>query len=155
MTLGTLAFTQVSDSTPYALLTAALVVRGMGLGASMMPSTAAAYATLDRDSVPRATSAINAVQRIGGSIGVALLSVVLEHQVGGVSGGVGARSQPSAEVAAAFSTTFWWAVVLAALAFVPALLLPRRPAPAPRPEAPRPPEPAAAPREPAAASVDT
>ena len=52
-----------------------------GSAATMMPAMAAAYATLTRDAVPRATSALNVLQRVGGSIGTALLAVVLQHQI--------------------------------------------------------------------------
>jgi MFS family permease len=54
--------------------------RGIGLGASIQPATAAAYATLTADAVPRATAALNTLRQIGGSIGTALLAVVLQHE---------------------------------------------------------------------------
>jgi hypothetical protein len=57
-----------------------LFVRGIGLGASIQPATAAAYATLTADAVPRATAALNTLRQIGGSIGTALLAVVLQHE---------------------------------------------------------------------------
>ena len=47
----------------------------------MMPAMAAAYATLRVGAVPRATSALNVLQRIGGSIGTALLAVVLQGEI--------------------------------------------------------------------------
>ena len=62
----------------------------------MMPAMAAAYATLKRNQVPRATPALNVLQRVGGSIGAALLIVILQNRIisslgegaqGGVSGG--------------------------------------------------------------------
>ena len=39
-TLGTLPFAFVSGDTPYALLAAVLVVRGIGIGSTMMPAMA-------------------------------------------------------------------------------------------------------------------
>jgi EmrB/QacA subfamily drug resistance transporter len=119
--LGTLPFAFAGPSTPYPLLVGALVVRGIGLGGSMMPAMAGAYATLGGSGVERATSGINAIQRMGGSLGVALVSVVLEHQSHGLTA-------DSAESAGAFAATFWWPVALGVLAFVPAAFLPRRPA---------------------------
>src|SRR3954470_8620081 len=68
MALATLPFAFVTDHTPYILLDAALFVRGLGLGASIQPATAAAYAVLDTSQVPRATAALNTVRQIGGSI---------------------------------------------------------------------------------------
>ena len=47
MTLGTLPFAFVGADTSYGLLAGLLVVRGIGLGSSMMPSMAAAYSLLD------------------------------------------------------------------------------------------------------------
>jgi EmrB/QacA subfamily drug resistance transporter len=135
--VGTAVFTQVGASTSYWLTGAALVLRGIGLGGSMMPSMAAAYATLTRNQVPRATPALNVLQRIGGSIGGALLIVILQNRIvstlgegaqGGVSGAAlpdSARLRVADPLAAAFAHTFWYALALTALALVPALLLAR------------------------------
>jgi EmrB/QacA subfamily drug resistance transporter len=136
MTAATIALTQLTGHTAYWLTSAILVVRGLGLGCSMMPSMAAAYTTIARDAVPRATTALNVLQRVGGSIGTALLAVVLEQQikaslphVAGVGGGQlepipGPIRQRIAEpLAHAFGTTFWWAVALTAVAIAPAILL--------------------------------
>jgi EmrB/QacA subfamily drug resistance transporter len=136
MTLGTLPFAFIDAGTSYGLLAALLVVRGVGMGAAMMPSMAAAYATLQRAQVPRATSALNVLQRIGGSVGTALLAVVLQHQIatrlgGRGPGGEGAlqrvpenvRERIADPLAAAFAHTFWWAVALGAVALVPTAIL--------------------------------
>lgn len=138
--LGTLAYTTVGAHTSYAFLAVALFVRGIGFGFTMMPAMAAAYRTLDRAQIPRATTSINILQRVGGSVGTALLAVILERQitaqVPGAAGSVttGAsiptslRQHISAQVATAFGHTFWWAVGIGVLAFVPALFLSRQPA---------------------------
>ncbi len=60
------------------LLAGSLFVRGVGFGFVMMPAMAAAYQDLSRERVPRASTAINIVQRVGGSIGTALVAVVLD-----------------------------------------------------------------------------
>src|SRR6185295_11437855 len=67
--LATLPLVFVSDHTPYALLGGILFVRGLGLGSSIQPAAAAAYALLDSSQVPRATAALNTLRQIGGSIG--------------------------------------------------------------------------------------
>jgi MFS family permease len=121
--VGMLAFTQVADDTSYWLLGSAQFVLGLGMGATMMPAMTAAFQTMQRQQVARATTAMNIIQRVGGSIGVALLSVVLSHQLGG--GQLG-RTLPGTDIAGAFGTTFWWAFGIAALAAIPALVLPRR-----------------------------
>jgi EmrB/QacA subfamily drug resistance transporter len=118
MVLGTLPLAWAGASTSYPLLAGALVVRGMGLGAATMPAQSAAFATLGRDTgAAHGTSAINAIQRMGGALGVALMSVVLEHNL-----------RTGGPVAPAFGHTFAWPVALTLLAFVPAVFLPRRPA---------------------------
>jgi EmrB/QacA subfamily drug resistance transporter len=136
-TLGTLPFLFVGANTPYGLLAGTLVVRGFGLAGTMMPAMAAAYAVLDRAAVPRATSALNVLQRVGGSMGTAVLAVVLQHQIGanlpaGAGGGGGAavqrlpddvRRTVAAPLADAFAHTFTWAVALTVVALVPAVVL--------------------------------
>ena len=57
------------------LLAGALVIRGMGIGSSMMPAMAGASAALRGADTARAMSSINAIQRVGGSLGVALAFV--------------------------------------------------------------------------------
>jgi EmrB/QacA subfamily drug resistance transporter len=135
MTAGSIPFAFIGSATSYTLLAAMLVVRGIGMGATMMPSMAAAYATLDRGQIPRATSALNVLQRVGGSIGTALLAVVLQHQIlsglGGQGGGQGTlqrlpdtvRARVADPLAKAFAHTFWWAVALGVVALIPTAIL--------------------------------
>ena len=115
---GTVAFTQVGAATPYWILEVSLFARGVGLGFTMMPAMAAAYATLERRQVPRATPMLNVMQRVGGSLGTAVLAVVLQQQLAQA----GRRAGP---VAAAFAHTYWWAMGITALALAPALVLAR------------------------------
>ena len=141
LTLGTIPFAFLDGSTSYTLLALLLVVRGLGIGASMMPAMAAAYATLQSAEVPRATSSLNALQRIGGSIGTAVLAVVLQgeikDQLAAAQVGESApaasgtlerlpeelRSRLAEPLAAAFASTFWWAVGISVLALIPATIL--------------------------------
>ena len=112
-------------------------MRGIALGMSMMPSMAAAYASMERTAIPRATSALNVIQRVGGSIGTAVLAVVLSHQIvdhvpGAAAGGglesagsipAAARARLADPLAQAFGGAFWWAVALTAIAIIPAITL--------------------------------
>ena len=116
--LGMLAYTQVGPETSYLHLSAALLVVGAGVGATVVPSMAAAFQALSRAETPRATSALNVIQRLGGAVGTALFAIVLSRQAGAGPGGAGT-------LAGAFGTTFWVAAGLIAVAVVPALLLPR------------------------------
>jgi EmrB/QacA subfamily drug resistance transporter len=137
---GTVAYTQLGAHTSIALLAVSLFVRGIGFGFVMMPAISAAYQTLSRDQVPRASTAINIVQRVGGSMGTALVAVILDHQIATrvhqLAGGLSAASvAPPAVVvrvvqplAAAFGATFWWVLGMTVVALAPALLLVRGPA---------------------------
>ena len=138
--LGTAAYAEIGSHTAYWWLSLALVVRGFGLGATLMPAMAAGYATLEHDDVPRATTTLNIIQRVGGSIGTALLAVYLSRELATAvpAGGHGAslstlgeipphtREQIAGPLAGAFGHTFWLALALTALAYLPALFLPRQ-----------------------------
>jgi EmrB/QacA subfamily drug resistance transporter len=147
--LGTLPFTQVGPSTPYWLLATAVLVRGVGLGFTMMPAMASAYSLLERGQVPRATPILNVLQRVGGSMGVALLAVVLQRQIHSATGaaasighpvGAAERARVAAPIAHAFAHTYWWALALTLVALGPALLLARAQPTAPRADPGRRPE---------------
>ena len=116
---GMAVYTQVDTETSYWLLGASLFVIGLGLGTTIVPSMAVAYQAVPREAVAHATSTINPIQRIAGSVGTALLAVILQRSIS-----TGRAHTPSA-LAAAFGTTFWVAFGLVAAALVPALLLPR------------------------------
>ncbi|GGP91890.1 EmrB/QacA subfamily drug resistance transporter [Actinomadura coerulea] len=141
LVLGTVPFATVGADTPYWLLGGALYVRGLGLGCTMMPTMSAALTTLSRAVVPRASSTLNIIIQLGGSVGTALLAVVLSRQIsdrvprpgggGGAAGGPGQiperiREQVAPQLADAFAHTFRVALILTAVLIVPALLLPRR-----------------------------
>jgi EmrB/QacA subfamily drug resistance transporter len=139
--LGTAVYTQVGPDTPYAVLAAALLVVGLGLGSTIMPSMAAAFQTLSHQAIPRATSALHTIQRIAGAIGTVVLAIVLQRSIAGSLPGLHGDLQATAAMSAAerahaapalaggFGTAFWVALALTATALIPALLLPRRPRP--------------------------
>jgi EmrB/QacA subfamily drug resistance transporter len=146
--IGMVGFTQVGADTSFWLLGSCQFLLGLGMGATMMPAMSAAYQTLQRDQLARATTALNIIQRVGGSIGTAMLSVVLTHQLAsrlpaGGEGGLAAaqsvpppaRAQVAPDIADAFGNTFWWAAAVIAIAVIPALLLPRHKPVAPDPQA--------------------
>jgi EmrB/QacA subfamily drug resistance transporter len=133
--VGTGAYTQIGARSAYWYLAAALFLVGAGLGATITPSMAAAFRELSREEMPRATSAINVVQRLAGSLGTALLAVVLQRAIDARlpgDGGIGRaselarhdRAHAAPAIAHAFGATFWIAFALTAAALVPALLLP-------------------------------
>jgi EmrB/QacA subfamily drug resistance transporter len=134
--LGTGVYTQVDADSSYSILSGALFVIGLGLGATFMPSMAAAYQSLPREAIAKATSAINTIQRLGASIGTTVLAVVLQHAITLNAPRLGSaalrplpvatRTEVAPALAQAFGSAFWLAFALIATALLPALLLPRR-----------------------------
>jgi MFS family permease len=76
--LGTLPFIFASADTPYGWLGVALFVRGFGGGSITIPSAAAAYSSVPRESLGHATTSINICQRFGGPTGSAGLAIFLQ-----------------------------------------------------------------------------
>ena len=149
MAAATIPFAFVTTSTSEVLLAVTLFVRGLGLGLSMMPVSAAAYYDLNHAEIPKASTVMNIMRLMGGSVATALFAVVLERQIienlgplaakaGGSAGIISTSTklppQIADPVAAAFAHTFWWSVGAILIAFVPTLFLPNRPA-VPAPEA--------------------
>ncbi|MBN9611528.1 MAG: MFS transporter [Actinobacteria bacterium 69-20] len=142
--LGMGVFTQVSADTSYVLLLGSLFVMGLGMGMTMMPIMAAALGALTHHEVARGTTLMNIVQQSAGSIGTAVMSVILTNATLSRPAAAmysGALQQPGvtqaqlpdavrvpgqAALADAFGTTFWVALALIVLCLIPALLLPRR-----------------------------
>jgi EmrB/QacA subfamily drug resistance transporter len=116
-TVATIAFGFIGAHTSISWLSAAMFVRGMGVGFAFMPAMAAAFASLEPSELPDATPQLNVLQRIGGSIGTAVLAVVLERALAGTTS-LGAA-------ASAYGTAFWWSLGITALAIVPCVVLVR------------------------------
>lgn len=114
--VATLPFVLIGAHTSYLSLNLAMVVRGFGIGMAAMPAMTAAYRVLRVDQVNDATPQLSVIQRVGGSIGTAILTVVLQN------GLIRAGASTSAQ-AAAFGTTFWWVMGITAVAVLPTILL--------------------------------
>ncbi|MET8583428.1 MDR family MFS transporter [Streptomyces collinus] len=117
--LGTLPFALDGGAPGELLPAAALFVRGVGLGAVLPPNVAATYTCVDRTQAPAATSARTVLNRVGGSLGTALLAVILHHALAGTAA-------HGAAAASAYAHTFRWTLALGALTLLPAALYPRR-----------------------------
>ena len=148
--IATVAFTQLTPGSNYAWLSFALFIRGLGMGWVMMPATAAAYANLTQAVIPRATTTINIIMRVGGSFGTALVAVVLQRQIahrlpklsGILTTGLpaGDKTLPAGvatKLSDSFGYAFWVVVIVTAVGLVGSLLLPRH-APRSATEADRP-----------------
>ncbi len=116
-TVTTIPFGFIGAHTPIPWLSVAMFLRGMGIGFAFMPAMSAAFASLERSEISDATPQLNVLQRVGGSIGTAVLAVVLQRALVGVHTLSGAAS--------AYGTAFWWSAGITALAIIPCIVLVR------------------------------
>jgi EmrB/QacA subfamily drug resistance transporter len=126
--LATLPFALIGAHTPYVVIGAAMVARGFGIGMTMMPAMSAAYAALRPSDIAHATPQLNVIQRVGGSIGTAILTVVLQNGITHQLAGLGGSASPavrSGAIASAFASTYWWVFAVTAVALLPAVALAR------------------------------
>jgi EmrB/QacA subfamily drug resistance transporter len=132
--LSFLGLTQLEADTSYWLFGGELFVMGLGMGFTMMPTFSGAMQTLRRAAIARASTTLNIQQQVGASIGTAVLSVLLTHELvsrlgGGGGGGIGralppdVRARVAPQMAEAFGATFWYALALVVVAFVVAIVL--------------------------------
>jgi hypothetical protein len=136
MAVASIPFAFVTPNTNELLLGTTLFFRGLGLGFSMMPRTAAAYFDLSNADIPRASTTMNIIRQVGGSVATALFAVVLQRQLvdnlghnskGSILSSTAKLPAAAAhKVAGAFAHTFWWAVFTILIAFVPTLFLPNK-----------------------------
>lgn len=141
ITIGMGTFTQLGAHTSYPLLLCSLFVMGLGMGMTMMPIMTAALANLTHDEVARGSTLMNIVQQAGGSIGTAVMSVILTNQILNDHSATAyndavqtqtvdhlsheAVSTGQSALAEAFGNTFTVAVMLIVLCLIPAFFLPR------------------------------
>lgn len=132
--LGTLPYAYVGRHTSEPLLAGVLLVRGLGLGATFMPTLVAAYRSIAGEYVSQATSVVNIAQRVGGSLGTALVTLILQmeyqHHAGHEAQLGAVRVGSSENLVPAFDDALLWTLGFGLIALVPALLLPRKEQPA-------------------------
>jgi len=116
-TVMTIPFALIGAQSSIVWLSVAMLLRGAGIGFAFMPAMTAAFASLKRSEIPHATPQMNVLQRVGGSIGTALLAVVLQRAL--------ANANTLQAAAAAYGTAFWFSAGLTALAIVPCIILVR------------------------------
>ena len=115
--IGTLPFVYMAKYGMLpALLTAALFVRGAGLGAIGIPSITAAYASVKKRDLPMATTSLNILQRLGGPTLTTLCATFLAWKLG-----TGTSEMVNA---AAFTSTFLLLSLLQGVLCAVAFLLP-------------------------------
>jgi EmrB/QacA subfamily drug resistance transporter len=111
--IGTLPFVVRTAATSDVMLLVALFVRGVGIGASSMPSQAAAYLLLERRQISDATTAIGIIGRLGATLGTTAVALVVQQVL-----------NAGHEPAKAFALAFALLAALGVIAAVPAVALP-------------------------------
>jgi hypothetical protein len=106
---ATVPFAFAGPHTSLWWLGALLLIRGLGIGAVLIPSVA--YQDVPLAGVPHATMNTRITQQVGASFGTAIVAVALQSLLahGAIS---------------AFQGAFWWAVGITVAAVIPALALP-------------------------------
>jgi EmrB/QacA subfamily drug resistance transporter len=130
--LGTVPYVTMGTDTGTAFLIGSLVVRGIGLGTTLAPALSSAFSVTAPESASRASSALITAIQLGGSVGTALLAVILQQQLSGSLGAsavhttVADNPQLALPLTLAFGHTFWWALSLCVLGALVAVFLPGR-----------------------------
>ncbi len=114
--LSLLPFTVFDEHTPYALLIAVNLVRGVGFGALGMPLFAVAFSALGESHTRDVSAQMNILQRVGGSLGTAIATVILQQALA-------QHARTPAGSALGFQHTFWWLTAISGFAVLPALWL--------------------------------
>ncbi len=108
---ATVPFALAGPHTGQWWLGAVLLVRGLGIGAVLIPSMSVAYQDVPSVGIPHATMNTRIAQQVGASFGVAVVAVALQSQL--TSGATGA-----------FQGAFWWTIGITIAAAIPATALP-------------------------------
>ncbi len=116
-TIATVPFGLIGAHTSIVWLSFAMFVRGIGIGFGFLPAMTAAFASLERSELASATPQLNVIQRVGGSIGTAVLAVVLQRALSG--------AHTLSAAASAYGTAFWFSAGMTALAIIPCVILMR------------------------------
>ncbi|QKW34614.1 multidrug efflux MFS transporter [Actinomadura sp. NAK00032] len=122
--VATAPFALAGPATSPWWLGAVLLLRGLGIGAVLIPPMSVAYQDVEPAGIPHATMNTRIVQQVGASFGTAIVAVVLQSLLA-----QGATS--------AFQGAFWWATGITAAALVPAIALPTAEPASHRPSTPQ------------------
>jgi EmrB/QacA subfamily drug resistance transporter len=120
LAVATIPFVLITGTTPFVVIGAAMLVRGLGIGLAMMPAMTAAFSVLTREQVNDASPQLTVLQRVGGSLGTAIIAVVLQGHI------TQAGAHPTqASLGGAFGQTYWWVMGVTLVALLPTLQLAR------------------------------
>ena len=117
LAVATIPFVLVTAATPFTVIGAAMLARGVGVGLAIMPAMTAAFSVLSREQVNDASPMLTVLQRVGGSLGTAVIAVVLDGHI------KGAHTQSA--LAAGFGHTYLWVMGVTIVGLAPTILLMR------------------------------
>ncbi|HEX6393799.1 MAG TPA: MFS transporter [Acidimicrobiales bacterium] len=116
---GLALLARISPTTGYLDVLPSLLLIGAGMGGAFVSVTSAAVSGVPQEDAGVASALLNAVQQIGGSLGLAVLTAVATARFDAVR-----PVQPSPETLAAASTSSWaYAFVVAALLLFSAAII--------------------------------
>lgn len=109
--IATVPFALAGPDTNLWWLGVVLLVRGVGIGAVLIPPMAVAYQGIPPAGVPHASMNTRITQQVGASFGTAIVAVALQSLLDHGAAG-------------AFHGAFWWAIGITMVALIPAIALP-------------------------------
>ncbi|OOC02416.1 MFS transporter [Amycolatopsis azurea DSM 43854] len=112
--VGTVPLALLTGSDDYWWLSAVQFVRGCGIGLTTTPALAAGLRSVAKARISHAMPLFAMLQRIGGSFGTSILTVI-----------VSARLAAAPGAAAAVAGTHWWITGITAIVLIPSWLLVR------------------------------
>jgi MFS family permease len=113
--LATIPLAVIGTTESYWWIGIVFVARGIATGLTVVPAMSTTYAVVRKDQIPHATPQLNLMQRLGGSLGIALLTVIYQNML---------PDNPSHEAAAdAMGGAQYWVIGLTVLALLPAFVL--------------------------------
>jgi uncharacterized membrane protein len=93
------------------------MTQAQSTGLSIMPAMTAAFSVLKREQINDASPQLTVLQRVGGSLGTAIIAVVLQGHV--------QNAHTQAALGTGFAHTYWWVMAVTLLALIPTLALMR------------------------------
>ncbi|MDL9945715.1 DHA2 family efflux MFS transporter permease subunit [Gordonia sp. ABSL11-1] len=128
---GMVYLTQITETSSYATdILPALIIMGLGLGASMAPAMQGAVSGVSSDDAGVASATVNTMQQVGGSVGTALLSTIAASSATGyltehASHVVNPTQLTQLAAVHSYTTAFWVAAAVFAVGGVIAGLMVR------------------------------
>lgn len=121
VSLSMLMYSRLSTGDGVLIIVLTMVCRGIGMGLLISPLNAATIGSVPHQKVTMASSIFNLTMQLGGSIGVALLTIVHQHMYRHY---VSIGNEVLVAEHLALRDGFWAAAMLLILALIPAMKIP-------------------------------